>query len=103
MRERALGPDDSCPVCGVILDKHRRCNGCGVLVGKEHVTVIVEEGMCASCLKHREYWREWLRDGGRLPNREVDSMNRRERRFYDDALDWAFDSPAYNESGSEAR
>ena len=43
-----------CPVCGVSLKGHLDCQGCGILIGPEHITKesypYRDCSLCASCL-----------------------------------------------------
>lgn len=39
----------ACPVCGVVLSRHARCAGCGMLVGPGHVRQTLVGDLCPAC------------------------------------------------------
>jgi hypothetical protein len=46
-----------CPVCGLALKGHPKCQGCGILIGKDHIAkechLYLGHNLCKSC---RERW-----------------------------------------------
>lgn len=52
---KCSGQSGACSVCGVLLDRHRRCGECGILVGPGHQTkTLTIGGSCRDCAKsHR--------------------------------------------------
>jgi hypothetical protein len=47
--------DQCCRACGLSLVSHRRCLGCGILIGPLHVETALQFGLCSTCAK-REPW-----------------------------------------------
>ena len=34
---------DLCPVCGVFLNKHQKCDACGMLIGPGHINAVAKK------------------------------------------------------------
>ena len=55
-----------CPVCGVAFSKHKRCDTCGIFVGRNHLTVFLKPYrkylLCLSCIQQ---WKDLERLGGK--------------------------------------
>jgi hypothetical protein len=41
--------DTHCTVCGLLAATHPRCRDCTVLIGPDHATKSLIDGLCASC------------------------------------------------------
>jgi hypothetical protein len=47
--------EQHCRACGISLLSHRRCSGCGILIGPSHVETSLQLGLCSTCAR-RESW-----------------------------------------------
>ena len=43
-------PSEPCPVCGVIIRKHEKCDSCRCLIGRDHSGLRTYDGLCESCI-----------------------------------------------------
>ena len=47
------GKNEPCPVCGVIIRKHEKCQACRALIGREHSELRTYDGLCESCISRQ--------------------------------------------------
>ncbi len=45
-----------CEICGKSIDRHPRCNGCGLLIGPNHIATGLSDGYCELCVSENVHY-----------------------------------------------